>query len=98
MGNPIPAITEAVNENLGTWGCEGAIDFADLVASLPELFDALGSGLKKAIDSADPEEKLSGEVHYGLESLSRALDSVMEAAGDTSDTFERCYAFWLGRE
>lgn len=98
MANPIPPITEAVNDNLGTWACEGGQDFADLVDSLPDLFEALRDGLKKAIEGADPDERLVREVHDDLESLLAAFDRVAERATEASEDFERCYGFWLGRE
>jgi hypothetical protein len=98
MGNPIPVITEAVNDNLGTWLCEDPHDFADLIGSLPDLAEALHDGLKKAIEGADPDEHLVREVHDDLESLLAALSRVAERAGEASENFERCYGFWLGRE
>lgn len=98
MANPIPPITEAVNDNLGAWGCESPIDFADMIASLPDLAEALHDGLKKAIESADPDERLTSEVHSDLESLLACFERVAERATEASEDFERVYGFWLGRE
>ena len=98
MGNPIPAIIEAVEEQLSGWAPDSGVDFADLLDSLSVLFSALHSGLEKAIKSADPGESLNSDVHGDLEAVLSHLSRVQELAEEASEDFEKAYAFWLGRD
>jgi hypothetical protein len=98
MGNPVPAITEAVQENLASWAPDSALDFASLVESLPGLLEALRDGLVRAIASADPGEALSHTVSGDLEAVLKALVTAHGAAVDAGQSFRDAYGFWLGRD
>jgi hypothetical protein len=93
----IDAATEAIDQHVGGYEPENAIDLGLFLQALPELFESLGSALSHVADTLGDQFPIDPSVPERLREIASSASGLADHAGEVHSTHRSAHEKELER-
>jgi hypothetical protein len=94
-GNPAEAVIEAVEEHMATWRPPSGMAFYEMIARLPDLFEALHDALGGVVSGVGEEQDLPDWFGTAMGQVLKSVTAAAEQAAGVDEEFRKAYGFFL---
>lgn len=98
MGSsPITPVIEAVNQHLGGFKPENAMDFTEFFKDMPGLFETMAAGIGKATDTLAEQSPIDAAITEEMREYVALLNGLRDKATEVNAMFRRKHEVELRR-
>jgi hypothetical protein len=97
VSSHIDAATEAVEENIGAWVPENAVDLDSFLLGLPRLFEAVASSVAGVAERLGADFPVDPSVPEHLQEIAATMAGMGEFAGEAHSIHRTAHAAELER-
>jgi hypothetical protein len=95
MGNPAQAITEAIEEHMGSWTPASGMELYETLMALPGLFEAIHDALGGVVERVSEAQGIPGWFEASNAELLKSVRAAAEQAAAMDEEFHKAYSFFL---